>query len=305
VDELTGNGERLDPSGLQESFRQAVAAVDAGDVEALRRLLDARPQLVSERLDEAPAWLREQIGDAADGFFARPYLLWFTAEDPLRNGRLPDNISEVMRTIIEAARREQVPSLAEQLDSTLQLVCWSGVAASSGLQPAMIDALLDAGASPAANADNALVNRHLAAAEHLVARGGVLTFAAALCLDRWDEVPRLAAAATPGARQFALVLAALNGKAAAVKWLLDSGAPVNEPSPDLYSHGTPLHHAVCSGSLDTVEVLIGAGADPTRMDTAWHATPLDWAEHYRETAAPGLRDRYTAIASYLRARASS
>jgi hypothetical protein len=144
--------------------------------------------------------------------------------------------------------RTGAATLQDQLDSTLPLVCWSGVAASYGLQLELIDVLIDAGAALAHNANNALVNGHIAAAEHLLARGAPLTLAAALCLERWEEVPWLAAAATPAQRQFALVLAALNGKAAGVHWLLEHGALVNEPSADLYAHGTPLHHDVCSGS---------------------------------------------------------
>jgi ankyrin repeat protein len=68
------------------------------------------------------------------------------------------------------------------------------------------------------------------------------------------------------------------------------GADINKPSEHLYSHGTPLHHAVWSGSLDTVKVLINAGADVRARDTAWNGTPLGWAEY-------GNRHE---IASYLK-----
>ena len=52
----------------------------------------------------------------------------------------------------------------------------------------------------------------------------------------------------------------IRGKAAGIEWILAQGASPNEPSADLYAHGTPLHHAVCSASLDTVRVLVNAGA---------------------------------------------
>ena len=45
-----------------------------------------------------------------------------------------------------------MPTLQEQLDTTLRLVCWSGVAARFGVQLEMIDALIDAGAAPAGEA---------------------------------------------------------------------------------------------------------------------------------------------------------
>jgi len=164
----------------------------------------------------------------------------------------------------------------------------------------MIDALVDAGAAPAKNQNNALVNGHVAAAAHLLSRGATPTLGAALCLERWDEAERLNAAANPEIRQFSLVLACLNGKAAGVEWILARGASPNEPSADLYAHGRPLHHAVCSGSLDTVRALVNAGADPQQPDSAWNGTALGWAEHYVESADAQRRARYSEIASYLR-----
>jgi peptide-methionine (S)-S-oxide reductase len=283
-----------------DMWQQAVAAIDAGDVLRLRLLLAAHARLVTDRLDGSPEWLRLQVGDAADGFFSRPYLLWFVAEDPTRNGRLPPNIADVIRVIVAAAHANEAATLQQQLDSTLRLVCWSGVAADAGLQLDMIDALVDAGAAPAKNPNNALVNGHLAAAEHLLSRGATLTLGAALCLGRWDDAERLSAGCSPEVRQFSVVLAALNGKAAGVEWILARGASPNEPSADLYAHGTPLHHAVCSGSLDTVKVLVNGGADLHRCDSAWNATPLGWAEHYEQNSALGQRGRYSEIASYLR-----
>src|SRR5262249_20359365 len=133
-----------------------------------------------------------------------------------------------------------------------------------------------------------------------------LTLASSVCLRRWDDARRFAAAATDSEKQFALVLAALNGMTQAVKWLIESGADVNRPSPDLYPHGTPLHHAVCSGSRPTVQALVEAGADPGKPDSAWNGTPLRWADHYlaEGTDSDGQRN-YGAIAKYLRDRAAT
>ena len=287
-------------SSDDDAFRQAVTAIDAGNVEQLQRLLEAEPSLATDRLTETPDWLRSQVGDAADGFFKSPYLLWFVAEDPVRNGRLPSNIADVIRLIAATARKNHAASLQDQLDSTLRLVCWSGVAADAQLQLPMIDALIDEGAAPAQNQNNALVNGHLAAAAHLLSRGATPTLGAALCLEHWDEAERLNTVATPEIRQFSLVLACLNGKATGVEWILARGASANEPSADLYSHGTPLHHAVCSGSLETVKVLVVAGADPLRPDSAWNGTALGWAEHYVENSSPQRMPQYAEIVSYLR-----
>jgi peptide-methionine (S)-S-oxide reductase len=282
-------------------FQQAVALIGAGDVPALERLLTEHPELARERLTAPGPWLRDKIGGALDGFFKDPYLLWFVAEDVPVLGHLPKSIADVTRAVLLAARG--APAWQEQLDSTLRLVCWSGVAHRCGVQVELLDTLLDAGASPHGGPDNALVNGHAAAAEHLVARGAGLSLASAACLGRWDDASRLATTANEGEKQFALVLAALNGKAEAVAWLVGAGADVNRPSADLYAHGTPLHHAVCSGSLATVQALIEAGADPGRRDTAWGGTPLGWAEHYlAERKDDDSQGRYGAIADYLRAR---
>ena len=227
----------MDPSSsLDELFRVAVSALDAGDVSALEPLITEHPRLVSDRLEAPGAWLRDKVGNALDDFFERPYLLWFVAEDPVRNGALPANVADVTRTIIRAAQRAGAANLQEQLLST------------------------------------------------------------ALCLERWNDARRLATDATERQKQFALTLAALKGKAEALRRLLAAGVEVNGVSQDLYSHATALHHAVSSGSLEAVTVLVAAGADLRARDTAYHGTPLGWAE-YSSGKSP-----YDEIAAYLRKR---
>jgi peptide-methionine (S)-S-oxide reductase len=286
-----------------ELFRRAVSAIDAGDVGALEQILVEHPNLVDERLDKPGAWLRDTIGGALDGFFEKPYLLWFVAEDPRRAGKLPPNIAEITRTIIQAARREHVKSLQVQLDRALQLVAWSGVAADCGVQLQLIDVLADAGASLDGIPDNALVNGHVEAAAHLVQRGAPMTLSTALCLERWDDVQRLFAQTSERDRQMAFILAALNGRAPALERLIGLGIDVNRPSQDLYAHATALHHAVGSGSLEAVRVLVESGAGLNTKDTAWGATPAAWAQHYLEEAANEERvQAYSAIIAYLRGR---
>lgn len=283
-------------------FREAVAAIDAGDVATLDQLLAATPALAQSRLERPGAWLRDRIGQAADGFFARPYLLWFVAEDPVRNGTLPPNIADVARTIIDAAKRSGASTLQEQLDYAISLVSWSWIARQNGVQVALIDALADAGAALDGNPDNALVNGNIDAAAHLITRGARVTLSAALCLGRWTDVDRLLLTANEKQKSFALVLAALNGNAEGVRRMTGAGVSLDAPSNDLYSHGTPLHHAVSSGSLDAVRVLVEAGANRHAIDTAWNGTPLGWAEHYMSEVNPDHSGReYAAIAEYLRA----
>ena len=288
-------------SHLDSLFHEAVTAIDAGDLTTLEGLIAEHPILLSERLEAPGSWLRDKVGDALNRFFAKPYLLWFVAEDPVRNGTLPKNIAQLTNAIIEAAQREHVDCLQEQLDYALQLVSWSWIARQCGVQIELIDALVDAGASPHGNPENALVNANFEAAEHLVERGATLTLATALSLGRWDDVARLAPASKPREKQFGFVLAALNGKPDALRRMLEFGVDVNKPSENLYSHGTPLHHAVCSGSREAVEVLVEAGANMNAVDTAWSGTPLGWAEHYVSIHKRDERAKaYAEIADYLR-----
>ena len=65
---------------------------------------------------------------------------------------------------------------------------------------------------------------------------------------------------------------------------------INKPSEHLYSHATALHHAVWSGSIETVKVLVEAGAKLDIKDTIYDGTPLGWAEY-------GKKDE---IAAYLK-----
>lgn len=291
---------------LDAQFREAVAFLDAGDAAGLARCLEANPKLAGERLRHPGAWLTDKIGQAAKGFFKDPFLLWFVAEDPVRAGTLPANIAEIAQVIIAAARRARPRGMAKQLDYALSLVAWSWIAARCGVQLALLDVLLDAGAASKGGPENALVNGHEAAAAHLVSRGVPLTLATALCLGRLDEARVLAAKAPAREKQFALVLAALNGKAAGVAEALALGADLNRATRSLYSHGRPVHHAVCSSDLPTVRVLVEAGADLTVRDTVHGGTPLGWADYYIRTGDDAAkRERYETIAAYLTSRGAT
>ena len=301
----------MDDDGMLDSlFRAAVSAIDAGDVVTIDHLLATHRGLVRDRLDSPGAWLRDRVGDALDGFFRQPYLLWFVAEDPVRNGRLPGNIAQVAGTIIEAAKREGVDSLQDQVDYALRLVCWSWIARECGVQIELVDVLLDAGASAdgrtvyqsrfGTHSDAAIYNGNFAAAERLLERGAPLTLTTALCLGRWADVERLAMTATLDEKLDAFVQAALNGKAEALRRMLALGVAPTTVSARNQSHGTALHHAVWSGSLNAVRVLVEAGADLNRRDTIYDGTPLGWAKYgEQEQKEESRAKQYRAIAAYL------
>jgi Ankyrin repeats (3 copies) len=291
---------------LDALFREAVAAIDAGEVATLKRLLEEHPELVCERLTAPGDWVRSQIGRALDGFFKDPYLLWFVTEDAVRTGQLSAHVGAIAHTIIAAAKRAAVPDLQHQLDSTFHFAVCSPIGREDGRQLELLDVLVDEGASMEGGPVQAFICNNEAAARHLVARGARLTLPAALCLGLWGDVAELAPEATVEDKQVALGLAALNGKAEALSRLLPLGVDLDAFTSGFYSHATPLHHAVWSGSLAAVKVLVEAGAKLTTRDKAEDATPLGWAEYAATLPAATTEGKqFREIAAYLREQGAS
>src|SRR5690349_2576171 len=208
-------------------FQQAVSAIDAGDENTLKELLDTHPELSIKRLNSPGKWLTKVIDKPLKSFFKEPYLLWFVSEDAIRNGKLPKNIATIASTIIQHARSQDATNLQEQLDYALKLVAWSVVARKEGVQIELLDVLANAGADINNANDDALVNGNFDAARYLIERGGKLTLSSALCLERWKEADQLATDATDEQKQFSFVLAALNGKADAVAKSITYGVDIN------------------------------------------------------------------------------
>jgi hypothetical protein len=276
-------------------FRQAVAAVDSGDLVALRELLDEHPRLVRERLD-----LPEE------GYFQHPYLIWFVADNPIRNHALPENIVEVTRVLIDYVRKYAPDTYLYQLTYTLGLVDTGRIPRVCGVQIALIDLLIDAGAVPG-SVLGAIAHGNPEAAAHVVRRGGELTFSAAVGLGWKDDIQRLAGSALQEEWNLALIVAAFLGNTEMIGFLLRGDAAVNEipeKCHGFHSHATALHQAVASGSLKSVTLLVEAGADLHAADRVYQGTPLGWAM-YMPTAEgmdEEMKAKYREIESYLRSR---
>ncbi len=273
-------------------YLQAVSSIDSGDPTVLESLIALHPRLVRERL-------HYPSGD----YFEHPFLLWFVADNPIRIERLPENIVEITRILIQAVKREGV-SVPLQLDYALGLVATGRIPRECGVQRAMMSLLIDEGATPQGGL-GALAHGNADAAAFLVERGAPLTLATAVGLDRLDDLPRLAESADAAEKLAALTVAAFYGKPHLVTLLLELGATPNgfpQKSSGFHSHATPLHQAVFSGSLEAVEVLMNAGASLDVQDRIHHGTPLGWAKHMaleagNDTAAAACFDR---IAELLR-----
>ena len=185
--------------------------------------------------------------------------------------------------------------------------------AQCGVQIDLVDVLVDAGASVdglhvyggryGAHSDSAIYNKSFAAAERLLERGAAVTLSTALGLERWPDVERLLPGATLAEKQDAFVQAAMNGQAEALRCMLAAGVDPTTTSARNQTHGTALHHAVCSESLDAVKVLVEAGADLARRDTIYDGTPLGWALYGQSQANEDANAKRCAdIAQYLRER---
>jgi hypothetical protein len=90
--------ELLDRPVIRDpSFRAAVTAIHRGDAAGLARLLDAEPRLLRESIVEPECYR------AASRFqyFRDPRLFWFIANNPTLVERMPSNMAEIARTMID------------------------------------------------------------------------------------------------------------------------------------------------------------------------------------------------------------
>lgn len=274
-------------------FRQAVEAIDTGKTSELEGLISQYPRLLKERLVT-----NEQ------GYFKNPYLLYFIADNPIRMERLPSNIMEITELLVQAVKHKAPDSYLNQINYTLGLVATGRIPRECGVQIAMIDLLINAGAIPG-GAMGAFAQGNIEAAQHLLHLGEKLTLPIAVCLERIDDVKRLATAADTGEKLTALTAAAFYGNADLIKLLVKSGASPNgypENDSGFHSHATPLHQAVCSGSLSAVKLLVEAGAKLNATDRVYNGTPLGWAQHMQTEEGYGETSKrdFAAIEKYLK-----
>jgi ankyrin repeat protein len=244
-------------------FRRAVDLADAGDVETQRAHLAQHRQLVNQ-----------QVTFEGGNYFRNPTLLEFTAENPVRHRKLPKNIIDVMKVILDAGAN--VSSRKE----TLALVCSGCVPRDCGVQIDQIDLLCDYGADPDSVMETALAHGEFEAANALLRRGAQVTFAVAAALGRVEDAQRLFQTADGRQRHKALALASQFGHLEIIRLLLDGGEDPNRYSPvGFHSHCTPLHQAAAGGHSQVVHLLVERGAMPSIRDTLFGATPADWAKH--------------------------
>ncbi len=282
-----------------ERFESAVEAVIAGDVDRLRSHLRADPALTKARSTRVTPF---------DPPVHRATLLHYVAANGVEEYRQlsPPTAVTIAKTLLEnGADPAALADMYGGQCTTMSMLVSSTPPARAGVQIALVDTLVDFGASVEARGAGAWTSPLLTAlafgfvdaAEALVRRGArVESLPAAAGLGRADDSRRLLAGASAEDRHRALALAAQLGHVEIVRLLLDAGEDPSRYNPrGLHAHGTPLHHAVWSGRDAVVRLLVERGARLDVKDTIYQSTPLGWAEY------GGRGD----LAEYLRARGGS
>ena len=272
------------------TFRAAIKAIDDGDLTSLTILLDTQPHIITE-----------PVHFPDGGYFEYPYLLYFIADNPIRNGRLPANVIDILERLLNALSHPGVSNAKEQLDYTLGLVATGRTPKESGHQIGMMEMLVKAGATPA-NSLGALAQHNIEAALWLEEQTGRHSLAVAVCTGQSKEAEQLIETASEQEKTTALIAAAYYANDAMVKWLISRGVDVNAiPERNgFHHHATALHQAVAAPSLSIVKMLAEAGASLVVEDAVYDGTPYDWAVHLRDNNAdPKAKEVFNAIADYL------
>ncbi|HKP73999.1 MAG TPA: ankyrin repeat domain-containing protein [Longimicrobiaceae bacterium] len=271
-------------------FAEALAAFDAGDAERLRALLAADPSLARARTNLDPPY----------GYFSAATLLHHAAGNPGREQRLPANVVELARVLLDAGAEVDAETIGPNGGTTMGLLITSKQASDRGFSGPLMDLLLERGARldlhrPDA-LDPALANHAPRAAERMIELGAKADIFAAAALGRLDLLRAMFGAdgrllARPRRRGrlmsardaigLAMLYAYVAGRREAVDFLLEKDGNWNMTG---VNNGTAMHRAAWDGDLEMVQRLIARGADIYNRDNPWDSTPLSWAQHNRQFA---------------------
>ncbi|MGD0297494.1 MAG: ankyrin repeat domain-containing protein [Bryobacteraceae bacterium] len=252
-----------------ETFRNAVEALDSGDLPRLEKLLADHPFLIRYQC-HVGAWYET-------GYFAGATLLYHIAGNPDR-GPIPGNILDIARLLIS---RDFDAKAAEY---TLGLLLTSRRASEAGVALPLVDLLVKAGAEFDLNAPDVLglplLNAAPETAEALVQRGARMDIRHAAGLGKIDVLKSmLAEKIEPAMLEEALAYASIRGQREAAALLLQHGARGDVlVTPGGRTPRTALHEAANRGHVDIVKLLIARGADATVVEPEWGGTPAGWAE---------------------------
>lgn len=266
-------------------FPQALAALDAGDLQNLRDLLAADASLVHARTNLEPPY----------GYFSGATLLHHVAGNPDRGIPLPSNVVEIARLLLDAGADVHARTLGPNGGDVMGLLITSRRASDQNVTGPLMDLLLERGASLDVRGDDVLdtplANHAPRAAEKMIELGASPDVLAAAALGRMDLLraafdregqlrhPPRRHGRTMSERDaigLAALFAYVRGQRAAVEFLLGKDGNWSVTG---VGNGTLLHRAAGNGDLEMVQRLAAHGADITVRDAAFGASPLSWAEH--------------------------
>ena len=279
-------------------FDDAVRAIDAGDVAALDALLAAHPELVRARTNLEPPY----------GYFTGATLLHHVAWNPGRKARVPANVIDIARLLLDRGAAVDAVTLGTNGGTTMGLIVTSRMASEANASGPLMELLLERGASIGLERsssilpdwddmnvlDAPLANHAPRAAEKLIALGAKPDVCAAAALGDMDLLKRFfgpdgrllerprrhgKVMSERDAIGLALLFAYVNKRPDAVDFLLDKDGNWNMTG---VNNGTALHRAAWSGDLAMVQRLVAKGADMSNRDNPFHSTPLSWAQHNKQ-----------------------
>ncbi|SOD03407.1 Ankyrin repeat [bacterium JGI 053] len=281
-------GSRVAKLTPHPRFPEALAALDAGDAVRLRAILAADPSLATARTNLDPPY----------GYFTAATLLHHVAGNPGRDARLPANVVEIARLLLDAGAEVNASTLGPNGGTTLGLLVTSKQASDAGVTGPLMDLLLDRGATLDLHRpgvlDASLANHAPRAAEKMIELGAKPDLFAAAALGRmellramFDADGRLLARPRRRGRAMrardavglALLYAYVAKRQEAVDFLLEKDGNWNMTG---VNNGTAMHRAAWEGDLPMVQRLVALGADIYDRDNPFTSTPLSWAQHNRQ-----------------------
>jgi ankyrin repeat protein len=273
-------------------FEAAADAVVGGDIATLRELLARRPDLIRARSS------REH----------RATLLHYVAANGVEDfrQRTPRNAVAMARLLLDTGA--EVDAAADTYDggwwqTTMNLLVSSAHPAAAGLQPALVDVLLEYGAAANGTRNDgsplmtALAFGYAPAAGALVRGGartdGVIAAAALGSIERVADMLIDATTLRSGTPLIAPIWLRLPGDPAvhirfALAWacrfarwdvaglMLDRGV---DPASSDNDRMTAMHWAAANGGLDLVDRLLRMGV-PLEAENVWRGTVLDSTAHF-------------------------
>lgn len=244
-------------------FAAAVAAIDSGDLPTLKNLLQSHPHLATAKADEP--------GSYAGPYFAHPALLWFIAENPVRNATLPQNICDIADAIIDAG------ASLDDINYTLGLICSGRVPRETHQQTPLIKKLVARGADPNRALASAVSEQELHAIKTLLELGGTPDLSVAVVIDDIPLLKNLLQTTRPDSKSLERTwkIAAGNGNIPALELLLAQGININTVD---MQNATALHHAALGNHKPAVIFLLQHGARRDIRDNQFQGTPSGWAE---------------------------